>query len=107
MENFEDERLATDVQYLPSDRRIEINLDDGSSFFIPIDSLEMLNWTGKDWQPAKRPSDEELADVVVWGGGASVYFPKIEQIFAVDELIDGIYGRPAWMESLKVIFAVV
>ena len=102
MAKFEDERMATAVQYLPDTRQVEIGLDDRSSFLIPVDSLEMLNWTGEDWEPSKTPSDEELVDVVVWGGGASIYFPKIEQVFSVDELIDGIYGRLAWMESLRV-----
>ena len=102
MANFEDERIAVAVHYLPATRKIEINLDDYSSFLIPVDNLEMLNWTGENWEPAESPSNEELSDVVVWGGGASIYFPQIEQVFAVDELIDGIYGRPAWMESLKV-----
>ena len=44
MESFEDERLAIAVRHLFSSRRVEIALDDGSSFLIPVDQLEILNW---------------------------------------------------------------
>ncbi len=31
---------------------------------------------------------------------AKIYWEKLEQIFAVDELLAGVYGRKKWMASL-------
>lgn len=52
--------------------------------------------------PIASPTDKQLSDVKVWGGGFAIYWESIDQVFRVDELMAGIYGRPAWMESLSV-----
>jgi hypothetical protein len=52
--------------------------------------------------PIARPTDEQLSDVQVWGGGTALYWESIEQVFRVDELLAGIHGRPAWIENLAV-----
>ena len=102
MATFEDERLATATRYLASSRELELTLDDGSRHLIPVDRLEMVERVADAFVPIAPPTNEQLADVKVWGGGSAIYWESIEQIFRVDELMDGIYGRPAWMESLAV-----
>ena len=96
------ERLAIDVRYLPITREVEIRLDDLSGLLYKVDRLEMLKWTGEELVEIQKPSDEDLSDVRVWGGGDSIYWPKLEQVFAIADLMAGIYGRPAWMEKLSV-----
>ena len=69
----------------------------------PVDRLEMVESTADAYVLIAPPTDEQLSDVKVWGGGTAVYWELIEQVFKrVDELIAGVYGRPAWMESLSV-----
>ena len=99
MARSEDYRLAISAQYLPDSRELMVVLDDASKHLWPVDRLEMLD---RELNPVLRPSNEELADVKVWGGGGSVYWETLEQVFAIDELLSGIYGRPAWMASLTV-----
>ena len=97
------ERLATNARYLTGSREVEITLDDGSRHAWPVDRLEMLKWTGEKLDPILNPPDELLVDVQVWGGGSSIYWQQLEQVFSIDDLIDGVYGREAWMQSLSVI----
>lgn len=62
----------------------------------------METWIGDGFELLTEPSDEDLSDVQVWGGGCSVYWEKLKQVFDIDELLAGICGSPAWMESLKI-----
>lgn len=99
----QDNRLATSARYLSLSRELEISLDDGSRHLIPVDRLEMLEETPSAFVPIVPPTEEQLTDVKVWGGGSAIYWEQIGQVFHIDELLDGIYGRPAWMESLTVL----
>lgn len=100
--SYEDERLAMAARYVVPSRELELTLDDGSRHLIPVDRLEMVESVEKNFAPIARPTDKQLSDVKVWGGGSAIYWESIEQVFRVDELIAGVYGRPAWMESLSV-----
>ena len=102
MVSYEDERLAMTACYVASSRELELTLDDGSRHLIPVDRLEMVESVEKNFAPIAQPTDEQLSDVKVWGGGSAIYWESIEQVFRVDELIAGVYGRPAWMERLSV-----
>ncbi|MGC1307306.1 MAG: DUF2442 domain-containing protein [Phormidesmis sp.] len=102
MAPYEDKRLATDARYIATSRELELTLDDGSRHLIPVDRLEMVENAPDAFIPIARPTDEQLEDLKVWGGGSAIYWESIEQVFRVDELLAGIYGRPAWMESLAV-----
>ncbi len=99
---YEDERLATAARYVAASRELELILDDGSRHLIPVDRLEMVESAPGTFVPIVSPTDEQLGDVKVWGGGSAIYWESIEQVFRVDELLAGVYGRPAWMESLAV-----
>ncbi|MGB7086103.1 MAG: DUF2442 domain-containing protein [Phormidesmis sp.] len=99
---YEDERLATAVRYIVSSRELELTLDDGSRHLIPVDRLEMVESALNGFAPIAKPTDEQLSNVQLWGGGAAIYWESIEQVFRVDELMSGAYGRPAWMENLSV-----
>ena len=102
MAQSEDHRRAISAKYLSDSRELEIALEDGSRHFIPVDRLEMVENTPDAFIPIARPTDTQLTNVKVWGGGASIYWESIGQIFLVEELVAGIYGRTAWMESLMV-----
>ncbi|MEO0770157.1 MAG: DUF2442 domain-containing protein [Cyanobacteria bacterium J06649_4] len=100
MEIFEETRLAISAEYLSESRELKVTLDDGSKHLWPVDRLQMEIWTGTDFAPLDTCSDEDLSDVKVWGGGSSIYWEKLKQVFEVDELLAGVYGSPEWMESL-------
>ena len=75
------------VQYIAEYREIEVKFSSGARLGCPIDSLQMLNWTGSEFVEASRPTDEQLADVRIWAGGYAVDFPDIKQNFDVNELM--------------------
>ena len=100
MEQSEELRLAIAAEYLKASRELKVTLDDGSKHLWPVDRLEMETWTGNGFEAIANPSDEDLSDVQVWGGGSSVYWTKLKQVFEIDELLAGVYGSPEWMDSL-------
>ena len=94
---YEDERLAT-ATYVTSSRELELTLDDGSRHLISVDRLEMVESASGDFVPIARPTDEQLSDVKVWGGGSAIYWESIGQVFRVDELLAGgsMAAQPGW-----------
>ncbi|MGB3293447.1 MAG: hypothetical protein WBB01_10710 [Phormidesmis sp.] len=92
-------RGAIAAEYLSESRELKVTLDDGSKHLWPIDRLETETWTGSGFETLTRPSDEDLGDVQVWGGGSSIYWEKLKQVFEIDELLAGTYGGPAGMKS--------
>ena len=100
MANSEDNRLAISVEYIASAGELKISLDDDSKHLIRVDRLQMEEWDGENLKTLSPPSAQALSDVVVWGGGSTIYFPQIQQYFRVSDLIAGVYGDEAWCEDL-------
>ena len=90
------------VQYLPISREVEVLLSDGSRHAWRVDNLEMLANIDGQVVPLPAPSREQLLDVIPYGGGAYIYWPQIEQMFELEALLSGVYGRESWMKNLKV-----
>ena len=100
MANSEDNRLAIAVEYIDRDGELKISLDDHSKHLIRVDRLQMEEWDGEQIKPLSTPSAQALSDVVVWGGGSTIYFPQIQQYFRVADLVAGVYGDEEWCASL-------
>ena len=100
MANSEDNRLAIAVEYIEGDGELKISLDDDSKHLIRVDRLQMEEWDGEQIKPLSRPSAQALGDVVVWGGGSTIYFPQLQQYFRVSDLVAGVYGDEAWCAGL-------
>ncbi len=74
------------VRYLAENREVELKFLNGARLSCPVDTLEILSWTGSEFVKAPCPTDEQLANVRVWAGGYAIDFPEIEQNFDIDEL---------------------
>ena len=81
------------VQYLPISREVEVLLADGSRHAWRINSLEMVTNVDGVIVPLPTPTREQLLDVIPYGGGVYIYWPQIEQMFELEALLDGVYGR--------------
>lgn len=77
----------TSARYLSGFRELEVTFSSGARLACPVDTLEMLTWTGREFVKAPPPTDEKLANVRVWAGGYAVDFPDIEQNFDIEELM--------------------
>lgn len=100
MANSEDNRLAIAVEYIERDGELKISLDDDSKHLIRVDRLQMEEWDGEQIRPITPPTAQALSDVVVWGGGSTIYFPQIQQYFRVADLVAGVYGDEDWCATL-------
>ncbi|MEO0647684.1 MAG: hypothetical protein AAFZ17_16255 [Cyanobacteria bacterium J06650_10] len=89
------------VQYLPISREVEVLLTDDSRHAWRVDNLEIVANVDGEVVPLPTPTREQLIDVISYGGGAYIYWPQIEQMFELEALLDGVYGRESWMEKLK------
>lgn len=75
------------VCYIPRSREVEVTFTNGARLACPVDALEMLRWTGSEFVPAPRPTDQQLSSVRIWAGGYAIDFPDINQNFDIDELV--------------------
>lgn len=91
------ERTVIAADYVSHRRQLKITLNDGSEHFILIDRLQMERWNGTTVEALPRPSDAQLATVKIWGGGSSILFPELEQVFLAEDLVAGRYGDRKWM----------
>ncbi|MBE9061585.1 hypothetical protein [cf. Phormidesmis sp. LEGE 11477] len=89
------------VQYLPISREVEVLLTDNSRHAWQVDNLEMVANVDGEVVPLSMPTREQLIDVIPYGGGAYIYWPQIEQMFELEALLDGVYGRESWMKKLN------
>lgn len=94
-------RLAVSVEYIPDCRSIKITLDSGYEHLVMVDCLQMQIWDGKQIRPLVKPTNDQLADVKVWGGGGTILFPSIDQLFDVDKVTCGVFGDRDWMQRLS------
>lgn len=55
-----------------SDGKLTVEFDNGVTVSAPISTIDEFAFL------EKPPSDAELADVEIWGGGHHVFFPRID-----------------------------
>ena len=60
----------------------------------------MVRYDGSEWVTIS-PTDEQLSKVELWGED-SIQWDELDQTFRIEDLINRIYGRKAWMEHLMV-----
>lgn len=83
--------LAASADYDAPAGEIVIHLNNGDSLRIQTALLQGLG----------SASPVELADIHLSGRGTGLHFPRMDADFYIPALVDGIYGTPAWMRSLK------
>ena len=96
----EELKLADSVYYDSEKEEVVVTLKDGSRHAWPVRLLEMVRSTADAWVPLENVSPQQLGQVEVYGGGRYILWDELDQAFSVSDLLDGIYGREAWMESL-------
>ena len=92
---------AKSACYDRSSKALVIQFVDGSTLSIPIRLLEMVSYDGSQWVNVV-PSDEQLDAVEVSYHGDRIIWDDIGQRYRIGDLKQGIYGRKAWMDSLRV-----
>lgn len=95
-----DLNLAESVTYGVIAREVVVTLKDGSRHAWPVRLLEMVQSEPDGWVPLENVTDQQLADVEIYGGGQYILWDELGQAFSVADLLAGIYGREAWMRGL-------
>ena len=88
-------RISTLIQtvfYDPSRRSFVVNMDSGGSLVVPVSKLkmELHDKVQRRIVTAPTPTDEQLSEVEVWGGGRSIDIACIKQNFGLKQLFDAI-----------------
>ena len=74
--------------------RLEVKFANGVGVAVPvalIQELQMLE---------RKPTAAQLADVEIWGGGQSIYFPRLDLLLWPPGLLHGVFGTQEWMREL-------
>jgi hypothetical protein len=93
--------IPTAVRYLSDSRELEIEFGPHFKGRWAIDALQMLRRGEHGWESIPAPTDAELSDVVLWGGGDVIEFPAIDQHYSIPALLRGQLGSKQWMEQLS------
>lgn len=83
--------LAESACYEQSTGDILIRLNNGAELRIQSALLQGL----------ENATPAEMGDIHIGGRGTGLHFPRLDADFYVPALVDGIYGTPTWMQSLK------
>ena len=92
--------IAKSASYDRSDKALVIRFLDGSILSIPVRLLEMVRYDGSEWVSVE-PTDEQLDAVEVSYHGDHIIWDDLGQRYRISDLKQGIYGRKAWMDSLR------
>jgi hypothetical protein len=93
--------IPTAVRYLPDSRELEIEFGSHFKGRWAIDALQMLRRGDHGWESIPAPTDAELSNVVLWGGGDVIEFPAIDQHYSISALLRGQLGSKQWMKQLR------
>ncbi|PSN12859.1 hypothetical protein C7293_18370 [filamentous cyanobacterium CCT1] len=96
----EELKLAESVVYDATTREVVVTLRDSSRHVWPIGLLEMVESKADAWVPLTGPTDEQLSNVEVYGGGRYILWDELGQVFKIADLLAGVYGREEWMQKL-------
>ncbi|MBD2232561.1 hypothetical protein [Phormidium tenue] len=96
----EEFKLAKSVVYDATTREVVVTLRDDSRHAWPVRLLEMVQSGADAWFPVTGLTDEQLAEVEVYGGGKYILWDELGQVFKVADLLAGVYGREEWMKKL-------
>lgn len=83
-------RSITGARYLTGERRVLVDLDNGTTFIFPVDQVQAL----------AGAHEENLAKLVVLSYD-TIAWPAIDAIAPVSDLMAGIFGSKAWMKRLS------
>jgi hypothetical protein len=78
------------ARYDKKSGRIVINLQNGTTFMVPVAMLEGFS----------NASTEELADVQVTPSRAGLHWERIDADFSVPALLKGVFGSKMWMSDI-------
>jgi hypothetical protein len=96
----EEFKLAEGVVYDATTREVVVTLRDSSRHAWPVRLLEMVESGTDTWLPLAGLTDEQLANVEVYGGGQYILWDELGQVFKISDLLAGVYGREGWMKKL-------
>lgn len=85
--------LATGVRYRRTSRKLEVEYENGVILSVPVGIIQEL-------QLVDGISQADLSDVCIWGGGRSIFFPRIDVSIWTPALFKGVFGTKAWMREL-------
>lgn len=82
---------AESAKYDHKTKRLVLNLKNGTTLLVPVHLIQGLQ------------SDDEalLSDFQLMIEGSQIHWDKLDVQFYVKSLLDGVFGTPKWMESLK------
>ena len=85
---------AVSARYSRKHARLEIEFANGVGLAVPVALIQELQALGR------APSAAQLTEVEVWGGGQSIYFPRLDLLVWAPGLLQGVFGTQEWMREL-------
>jgi hypothetical protein len=85
------------IHYAAAAKQATLTFENGAQYqFNPLHIQEVT-------LENPNPSAEQLGDIVIRAGGASLHWPQLDASIGIDNLLLGRYGTDKWMLQLKAI----
>lgn len=85
------EMRALAARYDQAGGRLTLELENGATVILPVESLQGLSGAGGD----------ALGEVELWSNGAAVHWEQLDADFLVADLVRGVFGGKTWMRELR------
>lgn len=83
-------RVITGARYLAPERRVRVDLDDGTTFIFPVDQVQGL--------AEQADADLEALEILSYD---TIAWPNMDAIVPVSDLMAGVFGSKVWMQRLR------
>ncbi len=89
--------FPTSIRYTAATNEAILIFENGSKYhFNPLHIQEVT-------LENPNPTPEQLGDIVIRAGGASLHWPQLDASIGIDNLLLGRYGTDQWMLQLKAV----
>ncbi|WP_322030706.1 DUF2442 domain-containing protein [Paraburkholderia sp. J76] len=86
--------VAVSARYSRARARLDIEFASGVAIGVPVELIQELQ------SLARAPTAAQLAEVEIWGGGQSLYLPRLDLLLWAPGLLQGVFGTQEWMREL-------
>ncbi|WP_321913079.1 DUF2442 domain-containing protein [Paraburkholderia sp. J11-2] len=86
--------VAVSARYSRVRARLEIEFANDVAIGVPVALIQELQ------SLERAPTAAQLAEVEIWGGGQSLYFPRLDLLLWAPGLLQGVFGTQEWMREL-------
>lgn len=82
---------AARAQFEKTSKRMVLEMKNGVTLLVPVNLIQGL----------QNADENALSDFRITADGSQIHWDKLDVQFYIKDLLDGVFGTPMWMRSLR------